>query len=774
MSVWLRGLGFVFIMISVLSSVVLADAIIENFEPPWQGDRISSYSIQEDQEPNGWQFDPSHGANGTTSCLRLYGNTWKLYDISDVSVFIDPDTIWEVYVYSPVHGTVQGFGLTDGENEIIYSLEAYSTPQSSDPWITAYTGWKSTASSFQRFKLPVGEDWFDRFDSAESVNISHLIFVNDEDGASGDVYFDQISDITESEPQPPHADLGEDIFTSPGNQVEFTCTIIDPDSTVFDFKWDFGDGMTSNLAQPIHTFYEPSIYNVLCEISDETGLVGQASIHVYVGETDNPVISILLSGDCMFARRYEDANEDGIPGNNDGSLILPGDNGLGARNIAHHTRCFYSDARVSNLESPLTDEGWQHPTKSIRFRSRPDAVAGVTENNVDLVCLANNHLIDYMDPGVAETLVVLDNPIAYSSYARNKPPGHFGGGNDRNQASLPSTIAIKGLRVGFVGLCSITGHPSNEQPFFHAGYEKPGVVYLNSANLKRCLNKVNAIADISVVVFHGGEEYSPTPSSYIESLAYEAIDNGADIVVCHHPHVSQGIAFYNGKPIIYSLGNFIFDQRYQHTTLTYQAEMKVDRDGVCGLTIIPVHIEQYEPKYEFGNTGNLLIRRLMTLSEFLGTTIIPVTGINRGFVAFPETTIQDFHNTENIPSATTYRSYAQSYFSGSIHIPDNQYLYSVNSITGVGFGSKSVLLGRDLMVFGNFEDDDIDEDYREGSGWEVPNTTSAGISDYNPYAGETCLRLRRSYSNTQPVEVQSRWRIPIDDTQYYMLSGYYR
>ncbi len=762
-------MSVVVFLLLMTAATVRADSMIVDFEQPWHSERIVSYP-GEDQQPNGWRFDANHGAENSACSLYLYGNTWKMYDLSTESVTIDSASVWNVYLYAPSHGSIQGFGIKQGANELIYILEAAESPPTSDPFITAYAGWKNTSSGFQQFRLPVGEDWADRFDMTGPVTLDYLLFINDEDTHSGNAYFDRVEDITDSEPHTPIIDVGPDISADIGQIVMFSVNVTDPDSTAFTYEWDFGDGETSEQPSVTHRFLNPGTYNVLCRVTDETNRTAMDSLHVTTGDAQ-PVASMLFAGDYMFARRYEDADENGIPGDNDGSLILPGDQGQGARNIGHHTRCFASDMRIVNLETPLTDEGWPHPTKSITFRSRPDSVAGLTENNVDLVSLSNNHLIDYMSPGLSETLDVLADPSAVSPFARNYPIKHVGGGENRQEATLPDTICVQGLRIGFVGLCAIVGHPANEQPFFQAGYDKPGVLYLNEANLKRAVNACRAIADVTVVLFHGGVEYADEPSDYIQPLAREAIDLGADLVVCTHPHVSQGIEFRNDKPIIYSLGNFIFEQKYQKTMMTWALEAQADANGICRLDVIPVYVENWEPKFVLGDAGNRLITRILGLSEFLGTTIIPDPFSNRGIVQMPGMTFETSTENHQYEVSSTYHSTAHAYLTNVIKLDSTEHLSRINSLHQI---SGNLLLGHDLFMFGNCEDEDLDPDEMEGTGWNLAGSASARISDYNPHQGNYCLRLRRYYSNYYPIEVESRWRMPVTPSKLYMLSGYYR
>jgi len=342
-------LAIAFIMSTFL---VYADQIIENFEPPNDSWRLTSYPGQ-DLQPDYWRFDSTQGAAGTSNSFYMYGNTWKIYDISDKNITISDKSVWEVYAKIPSTATVTAFGLTDGVHEVIYSLEAFETPYFNDSWILTYTGWKYTSASFQRFKLPVGRDFDDRYGPLFNHQITGIILINDEDTSNGTVYFDQIKDITDSEPHAPIAYIGDDLTVNVGQGINFVSEITDPDSSVFDYHWDFGDGNTNSSANPWHAFVSPGVYNVLLTVEDPTGLIGMDSLHVTVGQNPfEPVASLLFTGDVMFGRRFEDP-DDTTP------LINPGDQGSGAKYVGSFTRGFSSDLKIINLESPMTDEGLQ-------------------------------------------------------------------------------------------------------------------------------------------------------------------------------------------------------------------------------------------------------------------------------------------------------------------------------------------------------------------------------------------------------------------------------
>lgn len=769
---WSLSLFICSLFLQQVMSVVFADELLEDFEPPVEMNRFSSYP-GEDQQSTSWRIDTSHGAESSTQSLYLYGNTWKRYLVSDWNYSITFDSVWKLYLYTPSRASVQGFGISDGTREIRYILQANDAPPESTTWIPTYTGWKNSNTSFVAIKLPVGRDWFDRYPVPSTVQLTYFLFYNDQDLSSGQVYFDQIRDITDSEPTCPNLEILAPTSAPPRVNTSFSSIVTDPDSTTFTYLWDFGDGQQSTTANPIHSFQNVGPYNVLCEVKDQSGLVAQASHHILIGADNNPVISVSFGGDCMLARRYEDADENGVPGDSDGSLILPGDGGSGARQISSQIRRMFSDLRIVNLESPLTDEGSPHPTKSITFRSRPDAIAGISEIGSKLVSLANNHLVDFSDRGLQETLQVLNNPTAYSSHALPGTIQGAGAGMSIFDAALPRTIAIDGLRIGCVGLCSVLGLSANEQPFFMAGYEKPGVLELNSYNIQRAVTECNRIADVTIIMIHGGIEYATTPSQTVADYAKEAIDTGADLVICHHPHVTQGIEIYNGKLIAYSLGNMIFEQKYQNTMQTLMLDTRMDRDGIHLATIVPAYLEKYQPRFIRGDAGYRISEQLLGLSDDLGTTILPDSNIERGLVLLDPSVVEETITSTNHSIPTSYRSSVGSYLSPILSLDSSTFLKSVNSITGTS-GSRSLLLGYDRFVFGNCEEEDVDNETLEGIGWSLPGNTSGLISDTTPHQGQYSLRLRRQSSHTSDISIESADRFPIATDKLYALCGYYR
>jgi poly-gamma-glutamate capsule biosynthesis protein CapA/YwtB (metallophosphatase superfamily) len=175
------------------------------------------------------------------------------------------------------------------------------------------------------------------------------------------------------------------------------------------------------------------------------------------------------------------------------------------------------DYTVANLETAIIDTGTPRE-KQFRFRGKPQYLEMLTTGSVEAVTLANNHSWDYGDSGYAQTQRNLEK------YGID----YFGWSNVLRKE-------IKGLRFAFIG-----------QGFYIQDYVLPFI------------KKVRDSVDFIVVVFHWGEEKKYQPNAKQIGMAHSLIDAGADLIVGHHPHVVQPVKTYKGKPIAYSLGNFVF------------------------------------------------------------------------------------------------------------------------------------------------------------------------------------------------------------------------
>lgn len=181
------------------------------------------------------------------------------------------------------------------------------------------------------------------------------------------------------------------------------------------------------------------------------------------------------------------------------------------------------DLTIANMEGTLT-ESTQRADKTFAFKA-PASYAGIlTSGSVEAVNTANNHSHDYGEQSFTDTLSALDDAGIV----------HFG-------YDETAVMDVKGIKVGLVGIYELNDHLEREQ------------------QLKDNIAKVKSEgAQLTIVIFHWGNEKETVPDSNQMTLGRLAIDQGADLVCGHHPHVLQGIETYKGKNIVYSLGNFCF------------------------------------------------------------------------------------------------------------------------------------------------------------------------------------------------------------------------
>ncbi len=232
-----------------------------------------------------------------------------------------------------------------------------------------------------------------------------------------------------------------------------------------------------------------------------------------------------------------------------------------------------SDIAMVNLENPVSIRGIKDPTKQYTFRAKPEHLSILTHCGIDIVSLANNHILDYGVEALTDTFSYLsDNNILYA-----------GAGHDMDSAAAPVYIEKKGLNIAFLASSRVVPFTS-----WHAGTKKPGVATTyDPAILKQNISDARKNADVVVVYVHWGEELKETPMEYQEKLARLYIDEGADLVIGSHPHVLQGFEFYKGKLIAYSLGNFIFtNQKRESAVLTIELE----NSEISKVKVIPCEI----------------------------------------------------------------------------------------------------------------------------------------------------------------------------------------
>ena len=288
----------------------------------------------------------------------------------------------------------------------------------------------------------------------------------------------------------------------------------------------------------------------------------------HVKRPPQKMVRLAVVGDILLSNRLQDRSAC-----RDLALMSPEVHDLAAS----------CDLLVGNLECTLPGDGRHVPTEPRVVASSED-IDAVIASGVHVVTLANNHMFDCLEPGFLRLRRQLDEAGIRS----------FGAGMDLDEAEAPVIVDVGATRIAFLG--AVDGRSGPYQ------FAAPGRFGVAPLNLPRLLDQVATLrrdVDHVLVSLHWGEERFLIPSPIQVEQARALIDAGASMVLGHHPHVLQGLEWWHGRPIIYSLGNFIADDvafsdgdllrwnRTERTGCVLLAELHAD--GVTGVRQVPTY-----------------------------------------------------------------------------------------------------------------------------------------------------------------------------------------
>ncbi|MEN6513577.1 CapA family protein, partial [Methanoculleus sp.] len=258
-----------------------------------------------------------------------------------------------------------------------------------------------------------------------------------------------------------------------------------------------------------------------------------------------------------------------------------------------------SDITFGNLEAPLTTESkkavWDYTKildkpviidgktygSSIYCKADPVAAERLSHAGFNVLSLANNHIMDYGEEGLSETLETL---ARYDIET-------IGAGKDLSDARKPAIFRINGVNIGILAYCDT----------YIAGRRRAGVA--PTKYIEQDIQSLKKDADFIVVSIHQGMDISEYPLKSEVERMHQIIDWGANIILRHHPHVVQGVEEYSGGIILYSLGNFVFDytidplwkdlEKAKHALLF---RCRFTKNKILNYEIVPVRLdESFQP-----------------------------------------------------------------------------------------------------------------------------------------------------------------------------------
>ncbi|MCM3708364.1 MULTISPECIES: CapA family protein [Cytobacillus] len=300
-------------------------------------------------------------------------------------------------------------------------------------------------------------------------------------------------------------------------------------------------------------------------------------------------LTMTMVGDVMMGRHVEEVTKR-----------------HGADYLFRHVKPYFdaSDYVSGNFEHPILKDDvnkYEKTDKSIHLRTDMDAIHAVKNAGFTVMNLANNHLMDYGEEGLRDTLDV------FNRYNMD----YVGGGENRKEAKEHINYQdVNGVRVATLGFTDAFVEGSI------ATKDRNGLLSANPDVLfdmiEKAKNENHGNADLVVVNVHWGQEYDTEATPRQKALAKAMVDAGADIIIGHHPHVLQSFDVYKDGIIFYSLGNFVFDQGWTRTKDSAMVQYNLTEDGTAAIDVIPLQIEEAAPRLATGYFDQLRVFNQLT------------------------------------------------------------------------------------------------------------------------------------------------------------------
>jgi poly-gamma-glutamate synthesis protein (capsule biosynthesis protein) len=315
------------------------------------------------------------------------------------------------------------------------------------------------------------------------------------------------------------------------------------------------------------------------------------------------MITVALIGDVMLGRGVARAAE----------RMLPYEHWGDTAPVLHA-----ADLRVCNLECVVTDHQrpWTRSPKVYHFRADRRAIDILKSARIDACVLANNHILDYEEQGLLDTLHALE-----AAGIR-----HAGAGRNGSDAALPALLAggAPPVRVAVLAF-------TDNEPIFGAG-KTPGTNFLEVSLAPAGLARVEAAiaaarkaADVVIVSNHWGTNYRERPSPLFRDFAHAVIERGADAFYGHSAHLFHGVELHRGKPILYDTGDFIDDYALHagaRNDWSFIFLLRFADGQFAGLEMVPVQLRYAKVELARDPQRAAIMQRMQSLTAELGTVLV--------------------------------------------------------------------------------------------------------------------------------------------------------
>ena len=416
------------------------------------------------------------------------------------------------------------------------------------------------------------------------------------------------------------------------------------------------------------------------------------------------VARFFFAGDLSFGRRFMDPDESTplgqIPPDDPQALVRTSMPREGAISVLQYLQPLIdsADFAVANFESPaLDDPSTPHTTKDFVFFSLGGTLAGLVESGIDYVSLGNNHVFDYLDSGLDQTLqAVAASGLAYS-----------GAGRDADAAHAAFATTVRGSAYSLYSATSVRG--SAETPSYVAEAGKGGAAFIDDGQPFDDALAAAAASGHVIAQVHGGLEYSRAPNDNMRARYARLAAAGARLIVGHHPHTAQGFGLADGVPVAHGLGNFAFDQNRLETMFGLVLLADLRGGEALSLRGLPLYLEDFRPRLVGGEAADTVIRRIAEFSD-PGVQVYPYQ--QQAWVNFGAPR----------PALTRGASVTLTIDASGVGYLDLRGLRERGeSLSRMDFDAAAgaAQLGRDLMLYGDFEDWAADDGGRVAARWDL-------------------------------------------------------
>ena len=294
-------------------------------------------------------------------------------------------------------------------------------------------------------------------------------------------------------------------------------------------------------------------------------------------------VSIAVTGDVMFGRKMP-------------AVLDSGESPF--RFVENVTK--NADVLLVNFENPVTTSSYA-VKGDVPLKANPKYTYLLANANDNVVASqANNHALDYGEAGLNESIKNLKDAGIYA----------IGAGNNINEATQPVTIESGDRKITILNYMDADNFREYSGVMDPATANSSGYSAYDTELAQRQVQEARENGSSIIIAYlHYGNEYSRSPNENQIKISHELINDGADIVIGSHTHVTQGVEMYNGKPIFYNLGNFIFDQSNPATHTSYFLNLALHEDN-CTVTLYPTYLSNYLPHFMDAESGKALINIL--------------------------------------------------------------------------------------------------------------------------------------------------------------------